>query len=566
MMKKRLLNLGIALTIGASAFAQTARVQVIHNSADMAAATVDVWLNETLLLDNFAFRTASPFIDAPAGVDFVISVQPPNSTDTTNALAQFTYNLTAGETYVLVANGTVSPTGYMPVQPFNLNVFAGAQEASGNPANTNVLVYHGATDAPTVDITAGATTLVNNISYSEFDAAYLQLPTADYVLNVTDASGAVVVASYTAPLATLNLEGASLVALASGFLDTSMNSNGASFGIWVALPAGGNLIQLPVVPDATPTARVQVIHNCADLAAAAVDVWLNSTLLIDNFAFRTASPFIDAPAGVDFVVSIQPPNSTDTTNALAQFTYNLTENETYVLIANGTVSPTGYTPAQPFNLNVFAGAQEASGNPANTNILVYHGATDAPTVDLTAGGSTLVDNISYSEFNPTYLQLPTADYSINVNDATGAVTVASYSAPLATLNLQGASLVALASGFLDPSMNSNGAGFGIWVALPAGGNLIPLPVVTGLAPLSKNTINLYPNPANESVQLSGFSSNGNVQVNVYNSVGQRVIAQQVTASNANVISVETAQLAAGFYTLELVTNDSKLTHKFSVSK
>ncbi|MBK6775580.1 MAG: DUF4397 domain-containing protein [Flavobacteriales bacterium] len=41
---------------------------MIHNSADLAATQVDVWLDNTLLLDNFALRTASPFIDAPAGV------------------------------------------------------------------------------------------------------------------------------------------------------------------------------------------------------------------------------------------------------------------------------------------------------------------------------------------------------------------------------------------------------------------------------------------------------------------------------------------------------------------
>lgn len=70
------------------AFSQ-ARVQVIHNSADAAASVVDVWLNDQLLIDDFAFRTASPFIDAPSGVDFDVVIQPSNSTDTTNALARF---------------------------------------------------------------------------------------------------------------------------------------------------------------------------------------------------------------------------------------------------------------------------------------------------------------------------------------------------------------------------------------------------------------------------------------------------------------------------------------------
>jgi biopolymer transport protein ExbD len=55
---------------------------------------------------------------------------------------------------------------------------------------------------------------------------------------------------------------AALVAVASGFLSPSNNSNGPAFGIWVALPSGGDLIPLPIATE--PSARVQVIHNSAD--------------------------------------------------------------------------------------------------------------------------------------------------------------------------------------------------------------------------------------------------------------------------------------------------------------
>jgi hypothetical protein len=543
----------------------TSRVQVIHNCADAAAATVDVWLNETLLIDNFQFRKASPFIDAPAGVAFDVTIQPANSVDTTNGLARFTYNLSASSKYILVANGTVSATGYNPVQPFNLDVFAAGQEASGNPLNTNVLVYHGATDAPTVDIVAGPTTLVNDISYAQFNTAYLQLPTADYTIAVTDASGANTVATYSAPLATLNLQGNSLVALASGFLNPANNSNGAAFGIWVALPTGGDLIQLPTVNSAP--ARVQVIHNCADAAAATVDIWLNNTLLLDNFNFRTSTPFIDAPSGVAFDITVQPSNSVDTTNGLARFTYTLAASETYVLVANGTVSPSGYNPVQPFNIDVFAGAEEASGNPANTNVLVYHGATDAPTVDIVAGAATLVNDISYADFSADYLQLPTADYVISVTDASGANIVASYSAPLATLNLQGASLVALASGFLTPGNNSNGPNFGIWVSLPAGGNLIALPVVTSIENTSSNAaLNIYPNPASDKLMISNLINTEKAVVNIYNNIGELVLTQQIQTNTSSVNTIEIENLSTGLYTVEVLGNLTKSTTKLSVVK
>jgi hypothetical protein len=475
-----------------------ARVQVIHNSSDVAAQTVDVWLNNTLLLDNFQFRTASPFIDAPCDVNFDITIQPANSTDTTNGLARFTYNLMNGHKYILVANGIVVPAGYTPATPFNIYVYDMAREAATSGANTDVLVFHGSTDAPVVDVVevgAGAGTIVNNMSYSQF-AGYLELPTADYSLQVRDQSGTTTVAQFAAPLATLGLNGAALTVVASGFLNPAANNNGPAFGLWVALPAGGVLIPLPSV--SISTARVQVIHNSADAAAQTVDVWLNNTKLIDNFQFRTASPFIDAPAGVNFDITIQPSNSTDTTNGLARFTYNLMGGHKYQLVANGIVIPTGYTPATPFNIYVYDMARESATSGSNTDVLVFHGSTDAPVVDVVevgAGAGTIVNNLGYSQF-AGYLELPTADYSLQVRDQSGTTTVAQFAAPLATLGLNGAALTVVASGFLTPAVNNNGPAFGLWVALPAGGALIPLPSV----PISTARVQVIHNSADAAAQ------------------------------------------------------------------
>jgi hypothetical protein len=518
-------------------------------------------------LDNFAFRTSTPFLDLPSGVNINVGIAPSTSASVNDTITSFNYNLMSGSNYVLVASGIVSPSGYNPAPAFNLEVFALGRLTATNSANTDVLIMHGATDAPTVDVkVALGNTLVNDLSYPSFTANYLELPTANYNVQVRNAAGTDVVAEYQAPLATLNLQGQALVVVASGFLNPANNSNGPAFGLWAAPAAGGPLVQLPSAP--VSSTRLQVIHNCADAAAATVDVWLNNTLLIDNFQFRKASPFIDAPAGVAFDVTIQPSNSTDTTNGLARFTYTLSATNKYVIVANGTVSPTGYNPAQPFNLDVFAAGQEASGNPANTNILVYHGATDAPTVDIVAGPATLVDNISYAQFSTAYLQLPTADYVISVTDATGATTVASYGAPLATLNLQGASAVALASGFLNPANNSNGPNFGIWVALPSGGDLVPLQVVTSLSSLNNEAgITVFPNPAQDKLMVSSSAfSNERAIVNIYNQLGALVMTQQLTSSASNISTIEIENLANGFYTVEMLNSQNRFTAKFSVLK
>ena len=210
----------------------------------------------------------------------------------------------------------------------------------------------------------------------------------------------------------------------------------------------------------------------------------------------------------------------------------------------------------------------SSGNSLNTNVLVYHGATDAPTVDIVAGPTTLVNDISYAAFNASYLQLPTADYTIAVTDASGTNTVATYSAPLATLNLQGNSLVALASGFLNPANNSNGANFGIWVALPAGGDLIPLPVVTSIESKKlSNTLSIYPNPASDKLIIVNPSYiTENTVATIYNHIGEIVLNQQLSANQTGLTTIEIENFSNGFYTIEIVNNQTRLMSKFSVTK
>ncbi|WP_298223116.1 DUF4397 domain-containing protein [Flavobacterium sp.] len=547
--------------------APTARVQVIHNSADAAAAFVDVYLNGTLLLDNFKFRTATPFIDAPAGIPIQIDIAPSTSTSVAQSIYNIAPTLTAGETYVVIANGIVSPTGYTPSQPFGLSVFAQGRETASNVANTDVLVNHGSTDAPTVDVvetSVPAGTIVDDISFPDFASNYLELPTANYTLDVRDATGTVVVATYAAPLATLSLQGQALTVVASGFLNPANNSNGPAFGLWVALASGGDLIPLPLITPA-PTARVQVIHNSADAAAEFVDVYLNGTLLLDDFKFRTATPFIDAPAGVPIQIDIAPSASTSVAQSIYNIAPTLTEGETYVVIANGIVSPTGYSPSQPFGLSVFAQGRETASNPANTDVLVNHGSTDAPTVDVVetnVPAGTIIDDISFPNFSSNYLELPTADYTLDVRDATGTVVVATYGAPLATLSLQGQALTVVASGFLNPANNSNGPAFGLWVALATGGELIPLPLLPlAIENFATSNISVYPNPASEELNIA-IPFSFNATSGRITDVSGREILNLSKMTN----KIDISNLSNGMYILDILVDGKPFQNKFIVSK
>ncbi|KAF5028115.1 hypothetical protein DSECCO2_662420 [anaerobic digester metagenome] len=304
-----------------------------------------------------------------------------------------------------------------------------------------------------------------------------------------------------------------------------------------------------------------------------VDVWLNDQLLLDDFAFRTASPFIDAPAGVDFDVVIQPANSTDTTNALARFTYNLTDGGKYILVANGIVSSSGYSPSQAFDIYVFDQAREEASQSTNTDVLVFHGSTDAPVVDVIevlAGAGTIVDNLGYGEF-AGYLELPTANYQLNITDETGSTVVATFNAPLADLGLQGQALTLVASGFLDTAANSNGPEFGLFAVLPSGGDFVTLGNTTNVATNRLDITNLmtYPNPSNGSTHLTfSIQQASELKISVHSMNGQVVYQENtgVIPAGTHQQLLPLNQLPSGLYLVNLVAGNTNQTTKLQVIK
>lgn len=243
------------LSLGSTAFiiegdvvGEFAQVQVVHNAPDPAASVVDVYVNGDLAIDDFEFRTATSFLALPAGVDLDIDIAPGTSADVSESLFTATVNLVENENYIVVADGVLDPTQFddsVNAIDFNLEVYEGARQEAATSGNTDVLVHHGAPDAPTVDVVnqADGNVLVDDISYPEFQG-YLELPTDDYLIDVTTADNSTKVAGYQAYLADLGLDDAAITVFASGFLDPSVNQDGPAFGLWVSLASGGPLVEL----------------------------------------------------------------------------------------------------------------------------------------------------------------------------------------------------------------------------------------------------------------------------------------------------------------------------------
>ena len=318
--------------------------------------------------------------------------------------------------------------------------------------------------------------------------------------------------------------------------------------------------------EAPKKARVQIIHNSADEANAIVDVYLNGEILLDDFKFRTATEFMDVVAEMPITIAIAPSTSTSDAESFYTNTLTLTSDNTYVVVANGITSTTGYTPNQPFDLSIFDQGRETATNLSNTDILVHHGATDAPIVDIvetSVPAGTLVNDISYNSFNSNYLELTTANYILDVKDGIATDVLASFSAPLANLNLQGQALTVVASGFTNLSQNSDGPEFGLWVALASGGDLIELEKRTLKSEkFPKKSFTIFPNPASSILKIAMPSNKKINSLKVVDVTGRTVIKNNSIQN----YSIDISNLSNGIYMLSLEIDGRNYNQKFIVRK
>lgn len=556
MYRKKLLFTLLFLGLVIVAKAQTTRIQFLHNSSDQSVQGLDIYVNGNLLYDNLFFHTGTPFLDVPAGANINIGI----ATDVSNTVADTFYNLTINlspsNRYVGVISGIESTTGYSPAIPFDIKVTSLARESALLPTDLDILFMNGSTDASITDLRTGLDILADDINYGDFATNYTSLTNPSYTLRLTNTIGNKITHNYLLDIQSLSLQGVSGIVLTSGFLNTSNNSNGEPFGLWLAKAQGGPFDQLPTT-NAEALARLQLINNCADSLADTVDVYINGSKEYDDFAFRTATAFEDVYANLTYQVDIAKSNSTSVNDAFYSQSITIDSGKSYVIVANGIESDTNYKPLPPYILNTYNAALEEAGNANNTDVLFMHGSTDAPNIDIKNGTTTYASNFSYGSFSSGYTSIPTTDFVLEVDEA-GSNPIELYSAMFATMSLQGLPIVLLSSGFIEPDSNSNGPSFGMWYALPTGGQLIPLPVFNNIKDINNNplsSIKIWPNPATETLNID-YNGMKVSEVYIYDATGKAV----TIVNDANQVNIQ--HLNSGLYFAVFMDGQHKIAKQF----
>jgi hypothetical protein len=574
-MKKLFLLFTASLTFGVIATnAQTARVMAIHNSPDTSINVVDVWLvtpaGDSKIADDFAFRQSTGFIDAPAGLDIRICFAPANSTNISDTLSGFGYNLNANETYVLLAQGIVSNTGFTPAPAFGLKVIQPKERISGTDS-VYLSIIHGSTDAPPVDIIVRSgdneITKINNIAFGN-DVTGAVLPTGNYIVDLYVASSNAHVTTVPASLQTLGLNDSAVVVFASGFVNPSQNSNGEAFGVFAALSNG------LVVELAPETFKLQAFHACADSNASLVDVYVknatnDSEIKLADFAYGTATPYLELPANQNLSIIVAPAGSSSSMDGI----YNLnvgSVNGGAILFGTAMgVLDTANFEANPNGINigfgiVAMGGQINSGEAGKVSLNVVHAATDAPAVDVkVADGPTLFSNVSYSEFG-SYIDVDPADYTIQITPAGESTVVASYSAPLA-IGFTDSAIVVVAAGFLSPNTPEGkdaGPAFGLYAVTPSG-MVIALPTIpAGIRKTTEVKNTMYPNPAKSEFTIN--SSADITSVTMMDLTGRIVKYVNYTNVTNNNKSINVNDVVKGIYLITIETTNGTTVQKLIV--
>ena len=218
----------------------------------------------------------------------------------------------------------------------------------------------------------------------------------------------------------------------------------------------------------------------------------------------------------------------------------------------------------PFDIAIIDGAQEFGSMSTNVDFAIYHGATDAPAVDIIARNViTLADDLAYGE-STMYISVPAIEYILDITPANDNTNVlVSYDANLNPI--QGSAGVAFASGFLNPPTMDDPA-FGIFLAL-ADGTVIELPVATTSTRNElKGEVNITPNLINSgymNISIEDYQGS-DLQLRVIDGFGKTHLTQDLTVDKSTYIKLNVSQLSRGTYFVQLTNGSEVSTKRFVV--
>ncbi len=568
----------------AMALVATARMQIVHNSPDYIIDSVDVWANDTKIIDDLPFRKASTFFNIPPG-NYDITIAKKNSVDTSSAVTLYravNYLVEGGKTYIGLVSGVVDTLQYA-ANPDGIDrsftlVSASNYKEGTESGKVELSFYNGTPDAPEIDVngflSSGSTKIANDISYKSVSPAS-QLNAGNSIVTITSADSTIFWGAY--QLNTTSFSGRAGMLFTSGVYSATGNPAEAKPVSMFVVFSDGTVVELMKL-----SAGVQIVHNSADVSLDSVDVYVNGIKSIDNFAFRTATSFLPFNANVPYSIAIAPKNSLSVADSIYSTTLALDSSTNYYIIANGVMNTAGYV-ANPngknigFQLYTYKGARKQASIAKNVDLLYFHGATDLRKT--TIKGDHQVQYLSkddaYGDFHGYAIHSAIDNILMRVTDATALDTVL-YSGFANLASYQGVAGLVLASGFdnADSVTNHDGDSLMLFIVWPDGNvdSIVPPPQPnTGINEqiLTLGSLSVYPNPSNGNAAITLQANTNTISDIVLVDITGRVVYADTwkMVAGVNRYEMNLGTVNNGLYFLNITSSDKQqMTYKIIVSK
>lgn len=465
-------GLAVLAAISTTAAAQTARIQIVHDSPDPAVEWLSLYLNDIKVADSLLFRNATPYLEVPAGIGIQAGFAPLNSTSSNDVFKTVTINLDPGKDYVVVILGVIdlnhraNPDGI----PIDLRLLVSETRPDAATLETSdYLFINGTTDAPNLDFRQrGKDPIVSGVAYGTA-VGYVAYDKYVYTMDVAPTEAPErILGSFDLDVGFLMDKAFTLIT--SGFLNKFENANGPQLKLMVVTTTG----QTVTVDPAEPTedlATMQVINNSPDVNFPnGFDIYFNGGRAINDLRFKNVTPFFGIPGNATLTIEIK-----NSTGGLPIRTTALTVDpgKNYLLMITGVVVTSQYAPnpdGEPTDLAITVN-QSIRLFPSKLGVgefVFAHGVPDAPAADM-----------EITDLEDPITDVPFAEMTgyrdiSQVDDVLAEMVPSGSDLPAIArhrINLPfvlGRTFVMYAAGFLRPENNRNGEKAQIMLAFPEG--------------------------------------------------------------------------------------------------
>ncbi len=360
-----------------------------------------------------------------------------------------------------------------------------------------------------------------------------------------------------------------------GLVTSFTGSPGIENNFVNGLRASHAVINCPVIchpfqgnPPMAGTARLQIIHAAA---SQTVELTVNDEVIDPSFAYRTATPYFDVPAGQTITIELTPVGGVTPASQVESYQVQLDNDETYVAAIYGTFDASDNFPVE-FALQ--GSATEGSGVREYIDLSFFDGTKDLSGLDVIEIGDIIFDDVSYGSFATDFITFQADDYEIDITPENDNQDVlGNYESSFGFWKRKSAVIFTIGSvseGTFEP-----------WVALNTGGTY-PLPLSSSFGnqiqtrennPTSqKLKVEVRPNPTQDNATFTfTIPEDGNVSLKIVDVFG-RTVSQLATdeavrtGTYTREWSAKSNELPTGNYFAILTLNDKAIATKVIIQK